>query len=87
MDRRQQIADQRLSDQAVRSGAFGGARFGVQQAESQRNLRDVQARTAADINQRAFQQALQQAQASRCEECAGLKMSRLGAKIGFSSNP
>ena len=68
LDRRQQIADQRLSDQAVRSGAFGGARFGVQQAESQRNLRDVQARTAADINQRAFQQALGQAQAQRQRE-------------------
>lgn len=68
LDRRQQIADQRLADQAVRSGAFGGARFGVQQAESQRNLRDVQARTAADINQRAFQQALQQAQAQRQRE-------------------
>ena len=68
LDRRQQIADQRLSDQAVRSGAFGGARFGVQEAESQRNLRDVQARTAADINQRAFQQALGQAQAQRQRE-------------------
>ena len=68
LDRRQQIADQRLADQAVKSGAFGGARFGVQQAESQRNLRDVQARTAADINQRAFQQALQQAQAQRQRE-------------------
>ena len=68
LDRRQQIADQRLSDQAVKSGAFGGARFGVQQAESQRNLRDVQARTAADINQRAFQQALGQAQAQRQRE-------------------
>ena len=68
LDRRQQIADQRLADQAVRSGAFGGSRFGVQQAESQRNLRDVQARTAADINQRAFQQALQQAQAQRQRE-------------------
>ena len=68
LDRRQQIADQRLADQAVRSGAFGGARFGVQKAESERNLRDIQAKTAADINQRAFQQALQQAQAQRQRE-------------------
>ena len=68
LDRRQQIADQRLSDQAVKSGAFGGARFGVQQAESQRNLRDIQAKTAADINQRAVQQALGQAQAQRQRE-------------------
>ena len=68
LERRNQISSQRLADQAVKSGAFGGARFGVQQAESQRNLRDVQARTAADINQRAFQQALQQAQAQRQRE-------------------
>ena len=68
LERRNQISSQRLADQAVKSGAFGGARFGVQQAESQRNLRDVQARTAADINQRAFQQALGQAQAQRQRE-------------------
>ena len=65
LGRRQQIADQQLSDQAVKSGAYGGARFGVQQAESQRNLRDVQAKTAADIQSRAYQQALASAQAER----------------------
>ena len=65
LGRRQQIADQRLSDQAVKSGAYGGARFGVQQAESQRNLRDVQAQTAARINQQAYQQALAAAQSER----------------------
>ena len=65
LGRRQQIADQRLSDQAVKSGAYGGARYGVQQAESQRNLRDVQAKTAADIQSRAYQQALAAAQAER----------------------
>ncbi len=65
LGRRQQIADQRLADQAVKSGAYGGARFGVQQAESQRNLRDIQAKTAADIQSRAYQQALAAAQAER----------------------
>ena len=65
LGRRQQIADQRLSDQAVKSGAYGGARYGVQQAESQRNLRDVQAKTAADIQSRAYQQAMAAAQAER----------------------
>jgi len=65
LGRRQQISDQRLSDQAVKSGAYGGARFGVQQAESQRNLRDVQAQTAARINQQAYQQALAAAQSER----------------------
>ena len=65
LGRRQQIADQRLSDQAVKSGAYGGARYGVQQAESQRNLRDIQAKTATDIQSRAYQQALAAAQAER----------------------
>ena len=65
LGRRQQIADQRLSDQAVKSGAYGGARHGVQAAESQRNLRDIQAKTAADIQSRAYQQALAAAQSER----------------------
>ena len=65
LGRRQQIADQRLSDQAVKSGAYGGARYGVQQAESQRNLRDIQAKTTTDIQSRAYQQALAAAQAER----------------------
>lgn len=65
LERRQQISDQGLSDQAVKSGAYGGARFGVQQAESQRNLRDVQARAAADIQAKSYQQALAAAQADK----------------------
>lgn len=65
LERRQQISDQGLSDQAVKSGAYGGARFGVQQAESQRNLRDVQAKAAADIQAKSYQQALAAAQADK----------------------
>lgn len=65
LQRRSDIAGQRLSDQAVKAGAYGGARFGVQQAESQRNLSDIQAQTAARINQQAYQQALAAAQAER----------------------
>ena len=65
LERRQQISDQGMSDQAVKSGAYGGARYGVQQAESQRNLRDIQAKTAADIQSRGYQQALGAAQADK----------------------
>ena len=73
LDRRQQIADQRLSDQAVRSGAFGGARFGVQQAEQERNLRDVQARTAAQLQEQAFRNALASAQNERARQLTGAR--------------
>ena len=72
LERRQQISDQGLSDQAVKSGAYGGARFGVQQAESQRNLRDVQAKAAADIQARSYQQALAAAQADKQRQVAFL---------------
>ena len=65
LERRQQISDQGMADQAVKSGAYGGARFGVQQAESQRNLRDIQAKTAADLQSRSYQQALAAAQADK----------------------
>jgi len=65
LERRQQISDQGMADQAVKSGAYGGARFGVQQAESQRNLRDVQAKAAADIQAKSYQQALAAAQADK----------------------
>ena len=65
LERRQQISDQGMADQAVKSGAYGGARFGVQKAESERNLRDVQAKAAADIQAKSYQQALASAQADK----------------------
>lgn len=71
LDRRQQISNQKLSDQAVKSGAFGGARFGVQQAEQQRNLQDVQARTAAQLQEQAYRNAMSMAQNERARQLQG----------------
>ena len=48
MRRQSDIANQGLAAQAVRSGAFGGTREGVQRAEQERNLQDV-------MSQRVFQ--------------------------------
>jgi hypothetical protein len=70
LERRQQISDQGMSDQAVKSGAYGGARYGVQQAESQRNLRDIQAKTAANLQSQSYQQALAAAQADKSRQGA-----------------
>jgi len=63
--RRSDIAGQQQAGQAVKAGAYGGARYGVQQAERERGLRDVQSQTAARINQQAYQQALAAAQSER----------------------
>lgn len=44
MSRQAQIQQNQLSSQAVRAGAFGGTREGVQRAELSRNLADVQSK-------------------------------------------
>ena len=49
-------------DQAVRSGAFGGSRGAIAQAEIGRNVLQQQARTGAELRSQGFQQARQAAQ-------------------------
>ena len=71
MRRRSDIEGQRTADAAVRAGAFGGSRFGVQEAERMRNLRDQQSRTAADLARQNYQQALGAAQSQRAQQLAG----------------
>jgi hypothetical protein len=64
INRQGDIARQGLAAQAVRTGAFGGTREGVQRAELERNLSDT--RNSAIINalQQGYGQALQGAQQS-----------------------
>lgn len=61
MNRQAAIQQQGVSAQAAKAGAFGGSRFGVQQAELGRNLADVQsARIMQDYAQN-YSQAQQAA--------------------------
>jgi len=71
MRRRSDIEGQRASDAAVRAGAFGGARHGVQESERMRNLREQQSRTAAQMGQQNYQQALAAAQAQKAQQLSG----------------
>jgi len=71
MRRRSDIEGQRASDAAVRSGAFGGARHGVQESERMRNLRQQQSQTAAQMRQQNYQQALGAAQAQKAQQLSG----------------
>ena len=91
MQRQADIASQTQAAQAVRSGAFGGTREGVQRAEMQRGLMDVMGqRIAQDYSQNYLQaqQAAQQAfeaQQQRQLSATGQQANILGGQANLYS--
>ena len=83
LDRQGQQARNRLAGQATRAGVFGGSRFGVQEAELDRNLSDIKSRRVFEDLSRNFQQAqraamgAQEAQQRR-QLMAGQQLGNLG---------
>jgi hypothetical protein len=61
-DRNSQMQQQQIADQAVKSGAFGGGREGVMQAEYQAGSDRNRAQLQAGLLNQGFQQAQQAAQ-------------------------
>lgn len=61
MNRQAAIQRQGVAAQAVRGGAFGGSRYGVQQAELGRNLADIQSKRIFEDYASNFSQAQQAA--------------------------
>lgn len=61
LDRQRQIQQQQIGHSATQAGAFGGSRHGVAEAETNRAFADVGARMAADLRQRGYDTAVQQA--------------------------
>ena len=57
MNRNAAIQQQTLAAQAVKSGAFGGSRFGVQQAELGRGLADIQSQRIMQDYSQNYSQA------------------------------
>lgn len=57
MSRNADIQQQTLAAQAVKSGAFGGSRFGVQQAELGRGLADIQSQRIMQDYSQNYSQA------------------------------
>ena len=80
MDRQGAIAGQGLAAQAVKSGAFGGEREGVQRAEMQRNLMDQKSSTIANLLSQGYTQA--QAQAMNAFEQQQARQMQAGQGIG-----
>ena len=83
LDRQGAQARNRLAGQATRAGVFGGSRFGVQEAELDRNLQDIKSRRVFEDLSRNFQQAqraamgAQEAQQRR-QLMAGQQLGNLG---------
>lgn len=61
LDQEAQKARSNLATQAQRAGAFGGARFGVQESELAKNLQDIKSKRVFEDLSRNFMQAQQQA--------------------------
>ena len=57
IDRQAAMAQNQLAGQAVKAGAFGGSRFGIQQSELARNAADLKSRRIFEDLSRNFQQA------------------------------
>jgi len=76
--RRSAIEGQQMMGQAARAGAFGGSRFGLMEAERQRNLGQLQ----SDIYGRGMQTAFEQA---RQAQQFGSELGLRGAGVGLQA--
>ena len=76
--RRSAIEGQQMAGQAARAGAFGGSRFGIMEAERQRNLGNLQ----SDIYGRGMQTAFEQA---RQAQQFGADLGLRGAATGLQA--
>jgi hypothetical protein len=86
-DKQRQIAQQQIGAKAIQSGAFGGAREGVQQAEFGAQSLQDRAALQAQLLQQGFGQAQQAAQTAFTQQqgLASLQPQLLGSQIGAMS--
>jgi hypothetical protein len=80
IDRQSQMAANQLSGQAVKAGAFGGSRFGLQQSELARNTADLRSRRIFEDMSRNYQQA------QAAKNAANQQMMQQGQVFGQLAN-
>ena len=86
MSRNADIQQQTLAAQAVKSGAFGGSRFGVQQAELGRGLAEIQSQRIMQDYSQNYSQAQQAAMSAFQNQQARAQASAAGiAGLGSST--
>ena len=82
VDRQAAMAQNQLAGQAVKAGAFGGSRFGVQQSELGRSAADLKSRRIFEDLSRNFQQAQGAARAANQQRIqAGQVFGQLGRGV------
>jgi hypothetical protein len=82
INRQGDIARQNAQAQAVRSGAFGGSRAAIQQAELERGLADTRNATIANLLNQGYQQAANQSlQSAQLQGQLGQGIGALGAQL------
>ena len=82
IDRQAAMAQNQLAGQAVKAGAFGGSRFGIQQSELARNAQDLKSRRIFEDLSRNFQQAQGAARAANQHRIqAGQVFGQLGRGV------
>ena len=82
IDRQTAMAQNQLAGQAVKAGAFGGSRFGVQQSELGRSAADLKSRRIFEDLSRNFQQAQGAARAANQQRIqAGQVFGQLGRGV------
>ena len=83
VDRQAAMAQNQLAGQAVKAGAFGGSRFGIQQSELGRSAADLKSRRIFEDLSRNFQQAQGAARAANQQRLqAGQVFGQLGRGVG-----
>lgn len=82
--RQAEIERQAVQAQAVKSGAFGGSRSAIVEAENQKNLQDRLAQIQATGSQQAFQQAQQAQQFGAGLGIQGLQAGYQGLQTGLA---
>ena len=65
IDKQGAMAQTNLASAAQKAGAFGGSRFGVQEAELAKNLGDIKSRRIVEDASKSYQQASASAQAAQ----------------------
>ena len=76
IDRQGQIAMNRAADKAIKAGAFGGSRQGIQTAEIERNILDAKRKATADLRMKNY------AQAQKASQEAGRLVGGIGQSFG-----
>jgi len=80
IERQGQLAQQGVAGQAVKAGAFGGSRYGIQQAELGRSIQDLKSRRIFEDLSRNYQQAMGASQAANQQRIqAGQAFGQLGS--------